>query len=318
MRTVRQYIARRLVLMTASLVIVSLVVFSLVRLIPGDVALLMLSQGDYTIGDVDRLREALGLNRPFHVQYFVWVSGLLHLDLGDSLWTGRPVVDEIVVRIPVTAELAVLAISVSLLIGIPAGVLSAVRQDTLLDYVVRGLAIGGLSVPNFILGTLLVLSLSTFLEWLPPITYVSFVVNPWTNIQQFVFPSAVLGIGLSATTMRFVRAMMLEVLRQDFIRTALSKGLSERAVIYRHGLKNALVPVVSNIGIQISILLGGTIIVEAIFNLPGVGKLVWQSVIWRDYPLIQGLNLLMAGTVILLNLLIDISYAFLDPRIRYA
>jgi len=220
-------------------------------------------------------------------------------------------------RIPVSAELAALAIVLALVIAIPVGVISAIRQDTFLDYIGRLVAISGLSLPDFWLGTVMLMMLSLWFRWLPPIGYVPFFTNPLANLQQFVFPALILGFRLSATSMRMTRSTMLEVLRQDYIRTAWSKGLRERVVIYRHALKNAMIPVITIIGTQFSVLLGGTVIMETIFVLPGVGRLTLDSIFNRDYTQLQGNVLFLAMVMVTANLVVDLSYAWFDPRIRY-
>jgi len=312
------YIIRRLLLAIFVLWGVTLLVFSIMRLVPGDVVMMRLGEmGTIAPEQLAKLRADLGLDKPFHEQYITWISGVVRGDLGDSLWTGTSVRNELAKRIPVSAELAAMAIVLALSIAIPVGVISAIRQDTVLDYVGRLLAISGLSLPDFWLGTVMVMTLSLWFRWLPPIGYVPFFTDPLANLQQFAFPALILGFRLSATSMRMTRSTMLEVLRQDYIRTAWSKGLKERAVIYRHALKNAMIPVITIIGTQFSVLLGGTVIMETIFVLPGVGRLTLDSIFNRDYTQLQGNVLFLAGIMVTANLLVDLSYAWFDPRIRY-
>jgi peptide/nickel transport system permease protein len=300
-----------------SLLIASLVVFSLPRMIPGDVVQLMLEEKAYG-KDLEDLREKLGLNRPIYIQYFEWAGRTLRGDLGESLWTKRPVIDELARRVPITLELGFLALFFALLIAVPVGVLAAIRQDTVVDYVFRSLAIIGLSVPGFWKATLVVLLPAIWWGWSPPIQFTEFSKSPWQHIAQFIIPAFILGIASAAAIMRLTRAQLLEVLRQDYVRTAWSKGLRERAVVAKHSLKNAVIPVVTVLGLQISGILGGTVIFEQIFGLPGMGRFLFDAVNQRDYPVIQGVNLLIVTVVVVVNLIVDATYALLDPRIRYS
>ncbi len=273
----RRYLVRRLLVAVPSLLIATAIVFTLPRLIPGDAVQLMLAETSYA-KDIDELRAKLGLDRPFHVQYVEWIGRAARGDLGESLWTRRPVVQELGQRLPVTAELALYATLIALLIAVPVGVLAAARQDSLSDYVVRSLAILGLSVPGFWLATLLIVLPAIWWGW---------------------------------------RGMLLEVLRQDYVRTAWAKGLAERAVVIKHGLRNAVIPVITLLGTQLPQILGGTVVIETIFGLPGVSRFLFDAINQRDYPVIQGVNLLVVSTVVLVNLAVDALYAVLDPRIRY-
>lgn len=313
----RQYIARRVLLMIPTLFLISVVVFFLVRLIPGDTVVMLLENASLGEKDVQEYRAKLGLDRPIYVQYGHWISDVLRGDLGTSLWSRQPIAKEIIQRLPVTAELGAFAMFFSLLIAIPIGVISAMRQDTWADYLSRSLAILGLAVPGFWLGTLVIVLPSIWFGWIPPIRYVGLTDNPWRNLQQFLIPGFLLGLGLAAVVMRMTRSMMLEVLRQDYIRTAWSKGLRERAVVYRHALKNALIPVVSILGVQVAVVAGGSVIFEQIFNLPGIGKFMFRAIQTRDYPVVQGVNLFLAGVIVWVNFLVDVTYGYLDPRIRF-
>jgi peptide/nickel transport system permease protein len=299
-----------------SLVIASFIVFSLPRLIPGDVVQLMLDERAYG-KDLEDLRAKLGLDRPLFVQYFEWLGRVVTGDLGESLWTKRPVLDELLRRIPITLELGLLALLFAVVIALPIGVLAATRQDTIADYVFRSLAIVGLSVPGFWKATLIVLLPAIWWGWSPPIHYTEFGKDPWQHLVQMSIPAFILAIASSAGIMRLTRAQLLEVLRQDYVRTAWSKGLGERVVVLKHSLKNAIIPVVTVLGLQISAILGGTVIFESIFGLPGMGRFLFDAVNQRDYPVIQGVNLLIVTVVVVTNLIVDACYVLLDPRIRY-
>jgi len=313
----RQYVLRRLALAVPTLVLVSVIVFSIMRLMPGDVVIRMV-EGHAYAPTVDALRKELGLDRPASVQYVEWVGGiLLRGDFGNSYWTRQPIWDEFISRFPVTLELAVLTILSSVVIGILVGIVSAVRQDTVSDYLGRILAILALSVPYFGLAVLVVVLPSIYFKWTPVWTYVPFTVDPLENLKIMIVPALVFGVTRAGPIMRIMRSALLEVLRQDYIRTAWSKGLPERAIVLRHALKNAMIPVVSLIGLQTPLYIGGSVIIEAIFRLPGVGLFFFEALTRLDYPVVQSVNLIVAAMVVGLNLMIDLSYAFLDPRIRY-
>jgi peptide/nickel transport system permease protein len=312
----RKYVLRRLLVATSSLVIASLVVFSLPRLLPGDVVQLMLEERAYG-KDLDDLRAKLGLNRPIYVQYVEWAGRVVQGQLGESLWTKRPVLEELGRRLPVSLKLGLLALLFSVSIALPIGILAAVRQDSLADYVARSLAIVGLSVPGFWIATMVILLPSLWWNWSPPIQFTEFSVDPWAHVSQFIIPAFILGIASSAAIMRLTRAQLLEVLRQDYVRTAWAKGVREGAVVLKHSLKNALIPVITVLGIQIAQILGGTVIFETIFGLPGMGRFLFDAINQRDYPVIQGVNLVIVSVVVLMNLAVDACYAYLDPRIRY-
>ena len=312
----RQYVLKRLLIALSSLVIASLGVFALPRMIPGDVVQLMLEERAYG-KDLEDLRAKLGLNRPIYVQYFDWSSHVIQGQLGESLWTKRPVLEELARRLPVSLKLGFLALVFSVSMALPIGILAAVRQDSVADYVARTLAILGLSVPGFWLATLVILLPSLWWNWSPPIQYTEFSADPWAHVTQFIIPAFILGIATSAAVMRLTRAQLLEVLRQDYVRTAWAKGVRERAVVLKHSLKNALIPVITVLGTQIAQILGGVVIFETIFGLPGMGRFLFDAINQRDYPVIQGINLVVVSLIVLINLVVDAVYAVLDPRIRY-
>ena len=317
----RAYIIRRLLLIVPTLFILSVLVFLSVRFIPGDAIDAMLGKSEFQAAAVDReaLEHMLGLDLPVHVQYGRWIGDILgHGSLGHSLIGSRGAVEEkIIKRLPVTIELGVLAILIGLLIALPVGIYSAMRQDTAADYAGRSVAILGLATPNFWLATMVVLYPSLWWGWAPPMEWVPFSKDPLGNLGVLIIPSIILGTALAAATMRMTRTMMLEVLRQDYIRTAWSKGLRERVVVMRHAVKNALIPVVSLIGLQLPILVGGAVIMEVIFNLPGLGRLMVTALEDRDYPVVSGVNIFFATGVVGFNLLIDLLYSYLDPRVGY-
>ena len=310
-----RYLVIRLVSAIPVLLAVSLVTFFLIRIIPGDLAAVRL--GDYaTPEDHAALTAALGLDRPLPEQYFEWMGGMLKGDFGNSLDTGLPVTSQFLRRLPVTIELALLSVAFSLVIALPLGTLSAVNRGRPLDHVVRVVAVLGQAVPNFWLALVVLTLLATQFRWVPPFTYRSILDDPLHNIQQFTLPVLILGYGLSATVMRLTRAMMLEVLRHDYVRTAYAKGLTQATVLRRHALRNALIPIITVIGAQVSALIGGTVIIEQIFSLPGVGKLTLNAIIFRDYTQLQFNVLFFAVVVVMTNLLVDVAYVYLDPRVR--
>ena len=314
----RTYIARRVLHGLLVLWLVSLLIFSLVRILPGDAVIMQLDQAAApTPETLMRARQELGLERPFLAQYRTWIAGAVHGDLGRSLITRRPVTQELLKRINLTSHLAVMSVIVAMLIALPIGVLSAVKQDTTSDYVGRFFAILGLSLPDFWLATVVITFLAIWVQWIPPIGFAPLWEDPARCLSQLLIPALIIGARLAAVSMRMTRSSLLEVLRQDYIRTARAKGTRERAVIVRHALKNAFIPVVTVIGQQFSVLLGGTVIVEFIFLQPGVGSLMLDAVLLRDYTLIQGAVLFFATVIVVTNLLVDLSYAWLDPRIRY-
>ena len=312
-----RYLLRRLMLLVPTLLGVSVVVFVLVRLLPGDAVALQLQDVHATAADEALLRAQLGIDRPIVVQYFDWLSTLAHGDLGHSFRSHAPIAQELAGRMPVTAELGAFALVIAASVAITVGVISAVKQDTLTDYVARSAAIGLLAIPGFWLGTLVVTLPSVWWPWTPPLRYVTFTDDPLKNLGIVILPATILGLGLSGGLMRLVRTQMLEVLRQDFIRTASAKGLAEQAVVLRHALKNAFIPALTVLGLQVALLVSGTVVLESIFVLPGMGRYLLESVQGRDYPAIQGLNLIFATVIVLTNLLVDLLYGWLDPRVRY-
>lgn len=315
----QQYIVRRLLLLFPVVLGVSFLVFAVMHMVPGDTVMLRLAESPTASQrDIEELRQDLGLDKPFLVQYFSWLGDLARGDLGRSLWTNDPVASDIVKRVPVTAELGVLSALLSAVMGISAGVVSAVRQDSVSDYVTRIIMTLGLAVPNFALATLVLVLLGLWFQWSPGIWYHSFTDDPVANLRQMFLPALLLGFSLSASIARMTRSSMLEVLRQDYVRTATAKGLSARTVIFRHALKNAMPPVLTIIGLQFGFLLGGAVVIESIFGLPGLGRLMLDAINQRDYVLIQGAVFVIATTYVLINIVVDVSYGLLDPRIRYA
>ena len=315
----RTYILKRLLLIVPTLFGAAAVVFVIMRVIPGDVALLILG-GDS--GQVDQkqltaVRQQLGLDQPLPVQFGTWLWGVLRFDFGTSLWTGQPVTEELLIRLPLSLELALLATLVSVLISIPFGMIAAVRQDTWVDYLIRVISIGGLAIPSFWIGILCILFLVIYFGWGPPLEYTPPWVDPWANFSQMVWPVVTVGYRYAAVTTRMTRSTVLEVLREDYIRTAWAKGLRERVVVIRHALKNAMLPVITLIGTEFAFLIGGLVVTETVFTLNGVGRFVVDAVAHRDYPVVQALVFLIAFGFVIVNLLVDLTYAWFDPRIRY-
>lgn len=314
----RTYVAGRLLLTIPTLFLVSLVVFSLIRLLPGDVVLAQLSSApNFKPEDLAEIRGKLGLDDPWLVQYGQWIGGVLHGDLGKSLWSDRDVTAVIWDHTPVTVELAIMTFVMANIIAVTFGVLSALKQDSLLDYILRLVSIGGLSVPSFWIATLVIVLGARWFGYLPPLQYIPFTDDPIGNIGQFIVPSSIIAIASTATIMRMVRSSMLEVMRQDYVRTAWAKGLRDRTVIYRHALKNAFLPVITLMGLQLNFLLGGSLVIEIIFGLPGLGRLSYDAIQQRDYTMIQGITLVFGTLFVLINLGVDLLYAWLDPRIKY-
>ena len=317
----KAYVIRRLLLIIPTLSILTVLVFLSVRFIPGDAIDLIFAEMGGRSRNTDReaLLHMLGLDVPLHVQYGRWIGDIfLHGTLGESLFGGYYSIEErILLRLPVTIELGVLALVIGLAIALPVGIYSAIRQDTAADYLGRSVAIMGLATPNFWLGIMVMIYPAIWWGWSPPMEWVPFTEDLLGNLGILIIPSLILGTALSAATMRVTRTMMLEVLRQDYIRTAWSKGLKERVVVMRHAVKNALIPIVTLIGLQLPILVGGAVIMESIFNLPGIGRLLVNALQRRDYPVVSGVNLFFATGVVVINLMIDLVYTFLDPRVRY-
>ena len=318
----RAYILRRILLVIPTLILVTIILFLTMRLIPGDVIDTMLGEmGTESMGGgIDRevLEHKLGLDLPIYEQYGRWIGDIfLHGSLGNALRGGEPVLEKILTKLPVTFELGILAIIIGLLIALPIGIYSAIRQDTVGDYAGRSIAIIFISIPSFWMGTMIMIYPSIWWGWSPPMELIKFTDDPLGNLGMFAIPAVVHGMLLSGTTMRMTRTMMLEVCRQDYIRTAWAKGLKERVIIMRHVMKNALIPVVTIVGLQLPILVGGSVIIEQIFGLPGIGRLLIDAINQRDYPVISGINLVLASFILIMNLVVDIIYSYLDPRIRY-
>jgi peptide/nickel transport system permease protein len=315
----RAYVIRRILLIIPTLFLTTIVIFLMIRMIPGDVIDVMAGEMGGGVDAVSRaeLMHQLGLDLPIHIQYAHWIGGILQGDLGDSLRKGTPVLRDIADKWPVTFELGIMALIIAQIIAIPIGIYSALRQDTRGDYIARSFAIICIAVPSFWLGTMVVVFPSIWWGYSPPLALIPITEDFVGNFKQFIIPAIVLGMSLSGTTMRLTRTMMLEVLRQDYIRTAWAKGLRERVVVVRHALKNALIPVVTMVGLQLAILVGGTVIIEQIFCLPGMGRLIIDSTFQRDYTVVSGVMLVFAVVMLVINLIVDLTYSYLDPRIRY-
>ncbi|MFC1918406.1 ABC transporter permease [Chloroflexota bacterium] len=319
----RDYIIRRFILMIPTLFLVTVICFGTVRFIPGSVIDLMVSEmtaeGGATTVDIteEYVKHRLGLDVPIHVQYGRWVAGVFRGDLGSSMWTNEPVRDELIKRLPISIELGIFANLLALFLALPIGIYSAMRQDTLGDYTGRSISILCISLPSFWLGTMAIVFPSIWWNWSPPIIYIPLTEDLMGNLSQFILPGFILGMVFSGLIMRMTRTMMLEVLRQDYIRTAWAKGLTERVVVFRHALKNAMIPVITTAGTHIAIMIGGSVVLEAIFCLPGVGNYMVQALRNRDYPVISGINIVVTGWVLIMNLLIDLTYGWLDPRVHY-
>jgi peptide/nickel transport system permease protein len=325
----RQYIFKRVLLAIPTLIGVSIIVFFMLRILPGDIVQQVLGENPDTPEARARIEQDLGLDKPAYQEYFNWLRGVVTLDFGRSLRGQTPINDRLGDALPATMTMAGLALIVSVLIALPVGIISAIRQDKWIDYVSRSVAIGFLAIPTFWIGTMIIVYSSLWFKWATPQPqgYEHIWLDPWGAISFMLFPfgnfiplgpSVILGISLSGTVMRLTRTQMLEVLRQDYVRTAWAKGLRERSVVVRHAMKNALIPVVTVIGLQVPILVGGSVVVESIYNVPGIGTWLIQSIIARDYTSVQAIALLTAIAVVLSNLVVDITYAYLDPRIRYS
>ena len=319
----QQYIARRLMFGALTGALVSLLIFALMRIAPGDVAMMIAvdqSGGEaasITSEELDRIRENLGLNAPLPLQYFNWISDFITGDWGNSLFRGVSVFGEFKERFPVTLELVILSQIIAIVAGIPAGIIMALKRDTWIDYVVRIVSLAGLSLPSFWSATLLLVGGAYFLNWNPPLEYKPFFEAPWHNLNQFIWPSMMLGYISAATKARMMRSTMLEVLRQDYIRTAHAKGLASFVVTTRHAVKNAFIPVITVIGITTALALGGSVVMERIFTLPGIGSYIVEGMLTRDFPVVQSIVLVFAIIVVGINLMVDLSYGWLDSRVRY-
>jgi peptide/nickel transport system permease protein len=316
---VSKYLVKRFLLMLPTLFGVALVTFLLIRVIPGDVVELRYSgdRGAVSQEILDRERARIGLDQPVWKQFLTWITGVVRLDFGTSMWTGAPIWEEIKLRFTLSLQVAIMATIVAVVLAIPLGVLSALKQDTWIDYGVRIFSIAGLAMPSFWLGIVIILVMLVVFKWLPPMVYTPFWVNPVQNLAQLIWPALAVGYRYSAVATRMTRSAMLEVLREDYIRTARAKGLMQKLILSRHALKNAMLPVLTVVALEFAFLIGGLVVTEQVFNLNGIGLLFVQAVAHRDYTLLQALIMLVAGAFIIVNFLMDIAYAWLDPRIRY-
>ena len=314
-----RYFIKRVLFMFATLFGVAVFIFVLMRLLPGDIVEIRLAGegANVTQESIDAERARLGIDKPMWNQFVDWMGGIARFDLGQSMWTGNPVVDEIALRFQVSLQVAIMATIVSIMLAIPLGTIAALRQDTWVDYAVRIFSITGLATPSFWLGILIIMGLLVFFEWLPPLVYTPIWVDPWANLSQLIWPAVATGYRYSAVATRMTRSAVLEVLREDYIRTARAKGLWEKLVLSRHALKNAMLPVITIIGLEFAFLIGGLVVTEQVFNINGLGKLFVSAVGYYDYTLVQGLVLLVAFIFIFMNLVVDMVYAWIDPRIRY-
>ena len=314
-----KYIAKRLLLMIPTLIGVAVLIFFLMRVVPGDVVELRFA-GESSFASKDNLdkeRARLGLDKPLWRQFLDWMGGVLRLDFGVSMWTGAPIIEEIRLRFALSLQLAIMSTLIAVLLAIPLGVIAALKQDTWVDYVVRIFSIAGLATPSFWLGIVFILLLLIVFHWLPPMVYTPFWVNPWQNLAQLIWPALAVGYRYSAVATRMTRSAMLEVLREDYIRTARAKGLWEKLILSRHALKNAMLPVLTVVALEFAFLMGGLVVTEQVFNLNGLGLLFVESVAHRDYTLTQALVMLVAFVFIVVNFLVDLAYAWIDPRIRF-
>ena len=319
----QQYIVRRLMLGALTGLLVSVLIFAILRIAPGDVAMMIaleMTGGEedlVTEEQLEKIREDIGLNHPLHVQYFRWIGGWVTMNWGESMFSSEGIWENFTGKLPVTLQLVVMAQTIAICIGIPAGILMALKQDTWVDYTVRIVSLAGLSMPTFWTATLLLVGGMYLLEWSPSIGYIPILEDPVGNMTQFIWPALTLGYVSSATKARMMRSTMLEVLRQDYIRTAHAKGLSQRVVTIRHALKNAFIPVITVIGLTFAVTMGGSVIIERIFVLDGIGNMLVEGMNQRDYPVVQSLVLMFSLWVVMVNLLVDLSYGWLDPRVRY-
>jgi peptide/nickel transport system permease protein len=314
------YIIKRMLLMIPTLLGVAVLIFLLLRVVPGDVveARYMTQGSQFQSQDLmDIERKKLGLDQPIWKQFTTWMWGIMRLDFGLSMWTGSPITEEIELRFALSLQLAIMATVVATLLAIPLGILAAIKQDTWIDYAVRVFSIAGLAMPSFWLGILMILVMLIYFKWLPPMVYTPFWVNPWDNLAQLIWPALAVGYRYSAVATRMMRSTMLEVLREDYIRTARAKGLWLKLILSRHAMKNAMLPVITVVGLEFAFLLGGLVVTEQVFNLNGLGLLFVEAISHRDYTLTQALVLIVAAVFIFVNFATDIAYAWLDPRIRY-
>ena len=315
----QQYVLKRLALFLPTIVLVTVIVFVVMRLIPGDVCLAILSDGEasFTQEELADCRVELDLDKPMVIQYFDWIGGAVQGDFGDSLWFKAPVMEELADRIPVTVELTVLSMLIAVVFAVPLGILSSLKPETWIDYAARVFTLAGISMPTFLVAILIVLGLVHIFDWLPPLGYYQIWEDPRTNLQQMIFPALALAFYEMAFVARVTRSAMMEIIREDYMRTARSKGLSESVVVFRHGLKNALLPVLTTSGWIFARLFGGTVIIETIFLIPGMGRILIESIFQRDYTMIQAEIVIIAAFIVTINLVVDLLYGLLDPRIRY-
>jgi peptide/nickel transport system permease protein len=304
--------------MIPTLVGVAIITFVVMRLVPGDIVALRYAGANVSQDIIDKERAILGLDKPMWAQFGDWMNQLAHFDFGQSLWTGHAVIDEVWTRLPLSLELAVIATAFAVSFAIPLGVIAAVKQDSWVDYGIRVFSVGGLAMPSFWIGIMLVLGTITFFGWAPPLVFTPFTEDPVANLSQMILPAVSVGYRYSAVSMRMTRSTVLEVLREDYVRTARAKGLSESLVVMRHALRNALLPVITVVSLEFAFLIGGLVVTEQVFNLNGIGKLLVDAVAHRDYPLIQALVLLLSAVFVLVNFAVDMIYMVLDPRIRYS
>ncbi len=315
------YLAKRVILIIPTIILLTIIVFLVLRIVPGDPAIMMLMSSDlqesYTKEDLDRVRKLIGTDKPIYVQYGKWVWNMLQVDFGTSFHDQTPVSDDLKQRIPITLELTIMAVLWASILAVPLGVISAIKQDSIGDYASRIITIAGIALPNFVVAILMIFFLVRWFGWLPPIGYENLWDKPGENLQQLLFPAIALGFSNMAFIGRVTRSAMLEVFREDYIRTARSKGLAEQVVVYRHALKNALLPVITVSGYEFGRLLAGTVIIEVIFGIPGMGRLLLDAVVRRDFPTVQAIVILMGLIVVVLNVVLDLLYAWLNPRIHY-
>jgi len=316
---VQRYLIRRLVFMVPTLIVMSMFTFGLLRLMPGDFITAQMAEARGANQEqIAKWRVELGLDKPAYIQYFRWMGGILTGDWGQSYWQNEPVLKVIRRTLPTSLELGSISIIIGIMISVPVGVLSAVKQNTWMDYLGRSISILGISIPNFFLATLVIIYGARWFGWFPPQTAQKLFENPWGHAQQFLPAAFILGAALSAQNMRLIRTTMLETIRADYVRTARAKGLKESAVIFKHAFRNALIPVVTLLGFQITITIGGSVVVERALSVSGMGRAFIDAVPQRDFPLVQGILLLLVSVTLVINLLVDLSYSWLDPRIRYS
>jgi peptide/nickel transport system permease protein len=317
---VHRYVINRILLMIPTLFGVAIITFVLLRVVPGDVVLLKLAGDGGRIDEsvLQAERARLGLDKPIALQFVDWTLGALHFDFGLSMWTGRPIVQEVAIRLELSLQLTIMASIIATLLAVPMGALAALKQDTWVDYAIRLFSIGGLAMPGFWVGIITILCLLVFFHYLPPLTFTPFLKNPGENLSQLIWPALTVGYRYSAVATRMTRSTLLDVMRDDYVRTARAKGLPEQLVVLRHAMRNALLPVVTVIGLEFAFLLGGLLVTEQVFNLNGIGKLMVEAVVRRDYTMTQALIMLIATAFVVTNFVIDMLYVFLDPRISYS